>query len=70
MDKTISSYMSRSHRLFSGLYGATFNTMANLFIIVNSNRSRFGSLANRFRAGNSKVVNADVDRLKTLLEAI
>ena len=70
MDKTISSYMSRARRLFSRLQGATFNTMANLFIIVNSNRSRFGSLANSFRAGNSKVVNADVDRLETLLEVI
>ena len=41
--------------------------MANLFIIVNSDRSCFAALANRFRIGNPKLVNADVDRLETLL---
>ena len=41
--------------------------MANLFIIVNSDRYRFGAHADRFHAGNPEVVNTDVDRLKTLL---
>ena len=66
-DETISDYMSCPRRLFSGLYGVTINTMSNLFIIVNSTRSRFGALADRFCAGNPEVVNTDVDRLKTLL---
>ena len=30
--------------------------MANLFIIVKSDGSRFGTLADSFRAGNPKVV--------------
>ena len=59
--------MSRARRLFRGLHGVTFNTMANLFIIVNSDRYRFGAHADRFHAGNPEVVNTDVDRLKTLL---
>ena len=69
-DETICAYMSCARRRISGLRGVTFNTMTNLFIIVNSYRSRFGALADRFRAGNPEVVNADVDRLKTFLEAI
>ena len=43
-DKPIIAYMSRSRRIFSGLHGITFNTMENLFIIMNSDRSRFGTL--------------------------
>ena len=62
--------MIRARRLFSGLHGVTFNTMANLFIIVNSDRYRFGALANRFCSGNPKVVNAGVDRFEKILEAI
>ena len=44
--------------------------MDNLFVIVNSDHSRFGALADLFRAGDPEVVNAEVDRLETLLEAI
>ena len=44
--------------------------MENLFVIVNSDRSRFGAFVDRFCSGNPKVVNIDVDRLKTLLEVI
>ena len=44
--------------------------MANLFIIVNSDRYRFGALTNRFCSGDPKVVNAGVDRFEKLLEAI
>ena len=62
--------MSRSCRLFSGLHSITLNTMANIFVIVNSDRSRFGALIDRSRAGDPKVVNTDVDRLETLLEVI
>ena len=62
--------MSRARRLFSNLHGITFNTMENIFIIVNSNRSHFGALTNRFCAGNPEVFNADIDRLKMLLENI
>ena len=62
--------MSHACCLCSGLRGITFNTMENIFIILNSDRSRFGDLVNRFRDGNPEVVNADIDRLKTLLEAI
>ena len=69
-DETISNYMSRARRLFSSLHVITFNTMSNLFFIVNSDRSRFGSLANIFFASDPEVVNANVDRLETLLEAI
>ena len=65
-----SNYMGRARRLFSGLHGITFNTMANLFIIVNDDRSRSGAPSDRFRAGNPKVVNPAVSRIETLLEAI
>ena len=37
---------------------------------MKSDLSRFGALSGRFRAGNPQVVNAYVDRIKTLLEAI
>ena len=70
MDESISDYMSCSRSLFSSLHGITFNTMENLFMIVNSDRSRLDALTDRFCAGNPEVVNADVDRLKKLLEAI
>ena len=69
-DYYISDYMSRSRCLFSGLHGITFNNMTNIFIIVNSGRSRYGALADRLHAGNLEVVNTDIDRLETLLEAI
>ena len=59
--------MIRTLRIFSGLHGINFNTMANLFIIVNSDRSHFGSLDNLFRVSNPEVINTDIDRLKTLL---
>ena len=62
--------MGHACRLFSGLHRITFNTMTNIFTIVNYDRSRFGALADRFRAGDHKFVNADVKRLKTLLEVI
>ena len=63
----ISAYIIFFCRLFSGLHGVTFNTMAKISIIVNSDRSRLGALADCFRAGNPEVINTDVDRLKTLL---
>ena len=44
--------------------------MEDLFVIVNSDRSCFGALADCFRAGDPEVVNVDVDRTETLLEAI
>ena len=69
-DETISSDMSRACRLFSSLHGFIFNTMANLSIIVNSDCSCFGVLANCFCAGNPEVVKVDMDRLETLLEVI
>ena len=69
-DNSISDYMSRSRRLFSGLHSLTFNTMANLVIIVNSNGSRFSDLTNRFLSRDPKVVKAYVNRLEMLLEAI
>ena len=59
--------MSRVLRLFSGLHGINFNTMANLFIIVNSDCSQFGSLKKCFHVGNPKVLNTDNNRLETLL---
>ena len=46
--KSINNYMSCACRLFSRLHGIKFNTMYNLFFIINSDRSRFGSLANCF----------------------
>ena len=63
-DDMISAYMSRVRRLFIGLHGVSFNTMANLFIIVNSDHSRFGALTDCFRFEDPKVVNIDVNRLK------
>ena len=66
----ISAYMSRACRLFSGLHIIKFNTIENLFVIVNSNRSRFPALVDRFRSSDPKVVNADVDFLETLLRSI
>ena len=69
-DETISAYMNRARSLFSSLHGVNFNTIVNLFIIVKSDRSQFGSLANHFFSGNPGVVNVGVNRLKTLLEAI
>ena len=65
-----SDYMSRACRLFSGLHGIMFNTMANLFVIVNSECARFSALAYRFQAGDSDFVNANMDRIEKLLEAI
>ena len=44
--------------------------MAKLFIIVNSNRPRFGALTNRFRTGDPGAINTYVDWLKTILEVI
>ena len=69
-DESISAYMSRAHRFFSSLHQITFNTMANLFVIVSSDRSRFIALANCFCSDNPEVVNSDVDRIETLLESI
>ena len=69
-DNKISSYMSRDHGLFSFLHGVTFNTMTNLFILVNSDRSQIFALDDCFCAGDPEVVNVDVDRLETLLGAI
>ena len=46
--ESISDYMSHACRLSSGMHGITLNTMANLFVIVNSDRSHFISLAYRF----------------------
>ena len=69
-DDSISAYMIRACRLFSGLHGVTFNTMANLFIIVNSDRSGFCNLSDRFYAGDPDVVNVGMERLETLLETI
>ena len=69
-DESIADYISHARRLFSRIHGITFNTMANLFVIVNSDRSHSGALANRFRSGNTEVVNADVYGIKTLLEVI
>ena len=66
----IHEYKSRASRLFSGLHGITFNTMANLFVIVNSECARFSALAYRFQAGDSDFVNANMDRIEKLLEAI
>ena len=68
--ESISDYMSRACRLFRRLHGITFNTMTILFFIVNSDHSRFGALVNCFQSGNPKVVNADVDNIEILLEAI
>ena len=47
-DEIISNYISCACRPFSGLHGITFNTMANLFVIVNSDRTHFGALADFF----------------------
>ena len=69
-DDSIIDYMSRAHRLFSGIHGITFNTMANLFLIVKYDHSCFGALTNCFQAGDPEVVNADVNRIETLLDAI
>ena len=69
-DKPISACMSRARRLFSGIHVITFNTMANIFFIVNSDRSLFGALVYCFRDGDPKVVNAEMDCLKTLFEVI
>ena len=44
--------------------------MANLFAIVKSDCSRFGALSNLFKDGNPDVINANMDRIETLLEAI
>ena len=44
--------------------------MAKLFIIVNSNRPRFGALTNRFCTGDPGAINTYVDWLKTILEVI
>ena len=68
--ESISIYMSHAHRLLSRLRGITFNTMANLFMIVNFDRSRFGALVNRFHYCDPEVINADVDSIKTLLGTI
>ena len=62
--------MSHDCRLFGGPHGITFNTTASLFVVVNSDRSRFGALANSFCAGDTEVVNTDVERIKRLLKAI
>ena len=50
--------------------GINFNTLENLFFIVNSHHACFGALDDCFRAGNPEVVHADVDRIETLLESI
>ena len=63
-------HMHCAHCLFSGLHGITFNTMANIFIFIKSDRSCFRALAKRFCASDPEVVNADVDIIKTILEAI
>ena len=68
--ESISNYMSCACQLFSGLHGITINAMSNLFAIVKSDRTRFGALTDHFRSGDLKVVNADMDRINTLLEAI
>ena len=47
-DEFISDYMSRALRLFSGLHGINFNTMTNIFIIVDYDRYHFGALADCF----------------------
>ena len=44
--------------------------MANLFIIVSSDRSRLGALADCFRSFDPEFLNTDVDRIETLLEVI
>ena len=44
--------------------------MAKLFIIVNSNRPRFGALTNRLCTGDPGAINTYVDWLKTILEVI
>ena len=62
--------MSQARPLFSRLHGITFNIMANLFIIVNSDRSHFGSLVDHFRSGNPEVVNSYMDWIEALREAI
>ena len=69
VDETIINYMSCSCRFFISLHGTIFNTMAKLFVIVNSDLSCFGAIANRIFARNPEVVNEDVERLETLLEA-
>ena len=69
-DDPISAYMSQSRFPFSRIHGIMFNTIANLFIIVNSYCSRFGALFNQFHSGDPEVFNADVDCLETLLETI
>ena len=61
--KSIGDYISRVICLFSGLHGINFNTMENLFIVVNSDRFHFGALAYRFSVGNPGVINTDVNRL-------
>ena len=43
--------------------------MANLFVIVNSNRFCFGALVDHFRVSDPEVVNAEMDCLDTLPEA-
>ena len=42
--KFIADYLSRVRRLFNSLKGMTFDQMTNLFIIVDTDRARFGDL--------------------------
>ena len=44
--------------------------MANLFVIVNSNHCRFRAFADHFWSGYPEVVNAGLDSIENLLEAI
>ena len=62
--------MSCTCRLFSGLHDITFNTIDNLFAIVNSDHDRFGALADRFQSRDPEVINAEADIIKTLLDKI
>ena len=50
--------------------GITFNTLENLFLVVNSDHARFGALVDRFRDVDPEVFHAYVDRIETLLESI